>query len=238
MTKHRPLLLLTRPEGSARQFLEQLDEGIINQVDVVISPLITIVPSENVPDLNGYKGLIFTSTNGVTSAACMLDNRDQIAYCVGSATTEAARRWGWKAIQAGRTADELVASLIDTKPEAPLIHLRGMHTRGSVASRLSESGVQTSEHVAYDQIAQPMSDEARAAMNVDRIVIAPLFSPRSAEFFSRQAPRCSIVIAALSAAVAQNTASIEDAIVHVAQTPDAQAIGRLVEKLLRAAVSG
>ena len=238
MPINRPLLLLTRPEAQARQFLEQLDQDVVGCVDVVISPLITIVASDDTPKLADNVGLIFTSINGVASTARMTDIRGQVAYCVGPATTEAARQAGWDAIQAGRNADGLVATLIDKKPKGPLLHLRGLHTRGSVASRLSDAGVTTSEHVAYTQCAQSLSDDALGALEGDRMVIVPLFSPRSAELFARQAPSRSFLIAALSDAVAQNVGRLNHVETYVAQTPDAQAIGRLVEKLLRAAVSG
>lgn len=238
MTKHRPLLLLTRPEGSAQRFVAQLDSAVLEQVDVMISPLLAIVPVGCPLDLDNVAGLIFTSANGVTATASATDRRDQAAYCVGPATTAAARKAGWNAIQSGRNADELVAALIAQRPAGPLLHLRGEHARGSVSQRLSQAGITTGHQVVYSQQAQSLTDAAAAALASGRPVICPLFSPRSAKLFSKQAPPRPVVIVALSDAVAQAVRPLKNATLHVARSPDAQTMAKLVEKLLRASVSG
>ena len=238
MTDPRPVLLLTRPEGAARRFLKQLDPVAMQNVDVVMSPLLRIEPTVSDLDLDAYKGLIFTSANGVSAVARATDRRDHVAYCVGPATTAAAQGAGWTAVQTGRTADDLVTALQKGQPDGPLLHLRGQHARGRIAHRLSQSGVTTAEQVVYAQLARPLSEAAVSALNSKRRVVIPLFSPRSANLFFESAPDRPMIVAAMSDAVAQEVPHTSQVEIHVADAPNAQRMGRLVEKLLQTSMSG
>lgn len=238
MSLPKPTLLLTRPEAASRRFIGQLDPVIMAQVEVVISPLIRIACRTDPISFEGIRGLIFSSANGVLSAKSVTDRRDLPCFCVGLATTRAARQAGWTAHQAGQDADTLVAALCRDKPDAPLLHLRGEHGRGNVAQRLTERGLITREQVIYEQLAEPLTPEAQKALQGSGPVIAPLFSPRTAQLFAAQTPRRAVTVAALSAAVAQEVAGNASIRAHVAAQPDAQAMGQLVEKLLQSTLAG
>jgi uroporphyrinogen-III synthase len=100
-------LILTRPRAASERFLEQMAGVVSSRVGVLISPLLDIVPTGAVPELDGVRGVIFTSTNGVAFAGA---GHGIKAYCVGPATLAAARAAGWDAKLSGSTAEELVSA--------------------------------------------------------------------------------------------------------------------------------
>jgi uroporphyrinogen-III synthase len=238
MSSPRPVLLLTRPEEGSRRFLDVLDQDLLNQVDVVVSPLLEIVPLSAPVDVTEMRGLIFSSQNGVRVAASKTSDRSLPAFCVGAATTAAAQNAGWQSQRMGEDAETLVAALCDLKPQSPLLHLRGRHARGDVATRLTANGLSTAELVIYDQQAQTLNDAALQALTQAERVIAPLFSPRTAEVLAHTAPDCTLTCAAFSSAVAQKLKCRKTWSTHIAQAPHSDEMARLVENLLRSRLSG
>ena len=237
MSMSQVTVLLTRPEAAARRFADRLDSVLMAQISVVYSPLIEIRPVPTDVDLSAYRGVLFTSANGVAAATDAGLNRDLTAFCVGPATTRAARDAGWAAEQSGQTAEELVEHVLQARPAAPLIHLRGRHARGDISAKLTAQGIQTDDCILYDQCALALSDAARTALRTSH-VIAPLFSPRTARLFRDSAPKGDIVIAALSQAVADELDPQAGWPTEIADQPNAQAMGRLVEKLAQSALPG
>lgn len=222
MTDRKPILLLTRPHAASSSFATMVQ----HDVEIVISPLIDIIPVGEAPTLAAGAGAIFTSRNGI-----VMTGNDRSAWCVGQRTTLAAQSKGWHATYAGGTASDLVATLIATPPVQPLVHLRGTHSRGDVAERLQKAGLPVTETVVYDQVALPLSDEARAALDGEVPVIVPLFSPRSAALFASRPPgRARVVLIAMSADVAARLAPYTSDAIQVAAEPTAQAMRAIVEK--------
>jgi uroporphyrinogen-III synthase len=221
-----PALILTRPEAASRQFLQTLNADLRARLQVVISPVLRIVPVGGPVDPGAARGIVFTSANAVQADL----PRDLPCFCVGAATTRAARAAGWDAQQSGTDADSLVARLLADRLAGPLLHLRGRHARGDVAARLSAGGIACAEQVVYDQLAQPLSGEALTALG--DAAILPVFSPRSAELIAPQLPaQGDVRIAALSPAVAAIFTGLSARQVHVCARPDAGAMRDLVEKL-------
>lgn len=178
-----PTLLLTRPLESAHAFAASLDPAALAGVRVVIAPLMGIVGTGVTPDLEGARGVIFTSANGVLHAP---DGAGRRAYCVGAKTTQHALARGWRAQQCGDTAHELVHSLQSNLPEAPLLHLAGEHTRGDIASTLTAAGVNTDHISLYTQTLLPLEPQALDALDGGPCIV-PVFSPRSASHLVQQA---------------------------------------------------
>lgn len=176
-----PLILLTRPQVQSRRFAAKVD----SLAEVRIVPLQEIVPSGEVPDLAPYKGLIFSSQNAVTVFADRISRRDIPAWCVGERTAEVARDMGFTAISVGGDAAGLIEALVQRSPEMPLLHPHGRHTRGDIASSLNAAGITARGAEIYDQQAvvpvEPLAD-----LGNSRRVIAPVFSPRSAELLAAQ----------------------------------------------------
>lgn len=227
----RPALLLTRPAQSARDFIDSLDPAALRDVTVCISPLLRIVRTGVEPDLDGYRGAIFTSSNGVDMAP---RGEGRVAVCVGDRTATAAQGQGWDVRQLAQTADALVALLVAAPVEGPLLHIAGQHRRGDIAGRLNAAGLRTDEAIVYDQQLEPLTDAARALLAADRPVLVPLFSPRTAQqFMSGTQDLGGVTIVAISEAVAAEVDHDRIGTMYIAQAPTSKAMQQAVEMLLR-----
>jgi uroporphyrinogen-III synthase len=222
-------LLLTRPQAQAERFALAARSrlGVLN---VVISPLIEIVPRSKVVVPKGVAGLIFTSENGLAAFAALSARRGLPVWCVGGRTAAAARAAGFDRVRsagpAGGDAEALLRLLLADAPRGPLLHLRGAHARGDLAARLTAAGLPCDEAVIYDQRALGLNAPARAALSGAGTVLLPLFSPRSVRLFLDD---CGVVGArlvpvAISSAAAAPWQAVRPEPVTVAARPDAAAM--------------
>lgn len=230
-------LLMTRPRAASERFVAQLPTRTRSRVEVIYSPILEIKPLPISVDTNGVRGLIFTSANGVNAAVSLGLARDMPAFCVGPATTGAAKGAGWAAQMAGATAEELVAYLLKHRPDSPLLHLRGEHSRGNIATRLTESGLTVREQPVYQQNLLPLTPEAMAAAEENKPVIAPIFSPRTARQFADiwtgSAP---LWLAAISDSTAESLYSLDYARLKIAKEPTPKKMRKAVKKLVKHAM--
>ncbi len=138
---------------------------------------------------------------------------------------------------AGGTAEELVAALLQIRPNSPLLHLRGEHSRGNVAERLTELGVTTLEQSIYQQRLLPLTDQAREAAAGENTVIAPIFSPRTARQFADvwdgSAP---LLLAAISEATAEPLKNLGYERLRVTEEPTPKKMRKAVKKLVKHAM--
>ena len=235
MTAPRPTLLLTRPSTASERLARQLPARLREKLRLCHSPVMQIVSCGNDLELGEARGLIFSSSNAVAITSPLTARRDLPCYCVGKTTAQAAAAAGWQAVACGGTADTLVADLVRRAPEAPLLHLRGTHTRGDIATRLTAAGYPTGSLVLYDQVLHPLSTEARAVIADAPVtpVIVPVFSPRTARHLAAQIPgTAGLHFAALSAAVAKPLENISETPVSIADQPDTASMVALIEKLV------
>lgn len=176
-----PLIVLTRPQKQSERFAAQ----VADLAEVQIVPLQEIVPTGTIPDLRPFKALIFTSQNAAHVFGDRSEARDLPVWCVGSRTAEVARELGFETSIVGGNADRLVLDLKAKNPAAPILHLHGRHTRGNVAARLTAAGIPTQAAEIYAQKASH-PDTPLGEFGAHRRVIAPLFSPRSAELLAAE----------------------------------------------------
>ncbi len=224
MTRDRPTLLLTRPEPAARRFLNALSAaGDLPRV--LVSPLMRIDPLPiAVPD-GALKALVLTSEHGAVAAARLGLPAGLVAWCVGDRTAQAAQAAGFAARSASGDADALFAAILASDDRGPFLHLRGAHTRGDLAQRLSLAGRPCLESVAYRQTALPPDPSVRLLLDGHAPVIAPLFSPRSALLLAQLGPATApLHVVAISAAVAAAAARLCPTGVTTAPQPDAAAM--------------
>lgn len=223
-------MLMTRPHASSQAFVDQLPPDLRAQVTPVYSPLIGISGLDHGTVLDDGDAAIFTSSNGVAHGP---EGRGRRAFCVGSATTQAAQQAGWRAEMRGISADAFVTDLLQDPPNGRLVHMSGTHTRGNIAARLSAHGMQVENVAVYDQVAQKLSTEALALLASGRTTVVPLFSPRTARIFSREAQSCSrAYVIALSKAVAQNLERTSYATVALSSAPDSCAMRAAIAAVL------
>ena len=221
-----PLILLTRPKAASVQFADALQKAL-GPVAIRIAPLMEIVASGDLPDLDRAGGLIFTSAAGVAVFAAQTGRRDLPAWCVG-ARTAAAAAIGLTAQSADGDADALVALLSQAAPQGRLLHLCGTHQRGDVAARLVAAGLAAQAYPIYDQRAVAPDAGFATALAHPGPVIAPLFSPRSATLFAQAAENAPVIPVALSNAVRDALPQAMAARALIAAQADAPAMIRAV----------
>ena len=232
-TAQLPSVLITRPRAAAERFAAEL----LNQchgLNIVISPVLAIAPTGKLPELSQYEGVIFTSPNAVErfSASTIADGCH--CFCVGDTTAEAARQIGFSAISAGGDSTDLI-DLIESGPtKGRMVHVRGVHSRGRIAQRLSDMGRPCDTAVVYDQIEKTLNEKAKQLFSANIPVIVPIFSPRTAELFLKQIqPSIQTYIVAMSQSIAQVFAKTPDINCSIAKSPDQKAMQQSVVRLLR-----
>jgi len=210
--------------------VNSLDPCTREQLAPLYSPLIQITAQPDPVDMRASDAAIFTSANGVLHAP---PGQGRAAFCVGTATTAAARAKGWNAQHAGDDADGLVATIAQIAPGQRLFHLSGTHTRGNITQRLSQAGLSTAHHAVYDQILCPLTPDAMTCLHGGKPAIVPLFSPRTAAHFASQINDLgSVHVVALSPAVADAIQGKLVASLTVVPHPNAQAMGAAIATLL------
>ncbi len=225
---------MTRPRAASDRFVAHLPDRIRSQVEVIHSPLLKIEPLAVPVEPGDAAGLVFSSANGVYAAAKLNVDRSLPAYCVGPATTQAANAAGWDAQMLGATAEELVANLLKRKPHSPLLHLRGEHSRGNVAARLTEFGLTTLEQPIYRQQLLPLNDQAALAAKGNQPIIAPLFSPRTARHFADVwAGSAPLWLAAISEATAEPLKTLRFERLKIVREPTPDKMQKAVKKLVK-----
>jgi uroporphyrinogen-III synthase len=226
-----PILLMTRARAASDQFVSRLDSKVMQGIRVIYAPLLEIVPSAPVPDIAGYSGVVFTSSNGAKLAS---NGGGRMAYCVGVRTAQTAKMRGWQVALVAQDADELVLELPKILPTGRLLHIAGAHRRGEIAERLTALRIPTEVHVAYTQPLLPLSKDAKNALFGEVVVIVPLFSPRIAAHFASQAADVSNVdVLAISQAAADALGESFGGSVQIASDPTGYEMQCGIENMLR-----
>ncbi|MFX0541862.1 uroporphyrinogen-III synthase [Roseovarius sp. S4756] len=216
-----PCVLITRPAPYGVQFAQELRRHPGGDLPMVLSPALVIEGTGTLPDLEGYRWLIFTSRSAVREFSARSDRRDVPVYAVGDATAEEARRAGMTAISCGGDARDMVARIKADEGDGPMLHLRGAHAAADIAGLLSDAGISVDEAVIYAQHLAPLTAEAQSCLTGTAPVIAPVFSPRSAAaLFAGGAPKAPLVVLAISAAAAARVPEGAAQAVIVADRPD------------------
>ncbi len=220
-------LLMTRPQEASVRFVSQLPQGLQAALKLIPAPLMRVSPLGNQISYEGYHGVIFTSANGVAAAGRAPGSLP--AYCVGQRTTETARDAGWQAQFCGATAAALVAQLSAAPPLSPLLHLHGRHTRGDIANQLTALGLPCDGQVIYEQQLLSLSPEVMREISVQRDVIVPLFSPRTARHFaSLGLDQVNLTLIALSESVAAELKGLNYKDLRVSKAPHAISMAEMV----------
>ncbi|QFT58301.1 uroporphyrinogen-III synthase [Sulfitobacter sp. THAF37] len=226
----KPVLLLTRPEDKSQAFFDGLTPDVTARATLIVSPLLDIVPTGEVPRLADAWGVVFTSAQAVRLAP---EGQGRPAFCVGETTAETAAARGWEVRQVSATADDLLAELDGSQIGGPMVHLGGRHLRVDIARALRARGVEAISQTLYDQKLRPLSDAAQSALTGGAPVVAPLFSLRTATHLVAQAADLGRVhVAAISPAVASAVSDRNCAAVMTVARPTADEMRRSVEKLL------
>jgi len=235
LTTQPPILLLTRPAPQAQRFARAFTARFGSGIPVVCAPVLRIAPVAAELSLEEVTGLIFTSGEGVRRFTELSEERRLPAYCVGQRTTALARAAGLHARMAGTDVEAALEFLRNLAPGERLLHLRGAHSRGDLAARLSVAGCLCEAGIVYDQQEQSLSEEASALLRSEKDVLLPVFSPRSASLLAKAAEKAQarLFLAAISPAAQDAWTGPEPEAAEVAAQPDAasmlDALGRLID---------
>lgn len=236
-------VLLTRPRPMAEEFAALLGDA----AEVLIAPLTEIRPVEAGPLPEAEP--IFTSRNGVAGFVQSGGRAEGPCWCVGQATARAAIAAGFTPKIGGGDASSLIAAILNAENVGPLVHIRGRHTRGDIADHLTAHGLKCDQVVVYDQVLLPLDPKVLGALQSEKPMVLPLFSPRGASHLSgelrafgdRVLPLFAVCI---SDAVAEAFGDLTVTECLVAKQPDVQSMLVAVEhaknraRLLEAGAGG
>ncbi|MCB5199174.1 uroporphyrinogen-III synthase [Loktanella sp. TSTF-M6] len=210
-----PILIISRPAPKGTAFVAQLTAMLDRQPGVIMAPAFDIVPTGAPVPKDG--GVIFTSANAVAFAPLGMGRK---AWCVGQATSHAARARGYRTLVAEGDAAALIALILSQRPTGPLWHLAGAHRRGDVGETLRDAGLTCETVVLYSQIALPPPIPLIDAAAGNAPLIAPVFSPRSASILALPDRLAPLFVVAMSNAVADAVSVHRPDGVVVAAAPD------------------
>jgi uroporphyrinogen-III synthase len=221
-----PLVLLTRPRAAAERFAALL-LAERPELDVLISPIMEIVYL--VPErLPAADVVLFTSVHGVAGYVAAGGTPSE-AYCVGAVTAEKARKAGFDVLQVAPDLAALRPALAGEQRE--LLQVRGTYVTADLVAEFAH----VASVIVYDQPRVGLGDQAVAALASGRAVVVPLFSPRSARAFAKEAGQPRALYAAYISAAVQAAAELPFIEAETAQTPDARgmvaATLRLIDKV-------
>ncbi len=232
-------VLITRPEADSVILAEQVRAM---GAEAVIAPMMTIrVLDTDLPDLQKYDALAFTSANGVQAFAGKSDVRTHKCFCVGGETAARARAEGFTNIyEAGGKAESLADLIIAKRPKR-VLYCAPEHKAYPFLDRLREGGVLCEEVVLY--VAEPrmhIPDNIKAMMAQNDIDFALFFSKRTAQIFMDLVERegCtpalkSIKALCLSDSVVQSAQAGLWARTYVSGKPDSGSMLLLLEQILK-----
>lgn len=223
-------VLLTRPAAQSRRFAGLVRGRLGPAARVVIAPLMRIEPRGPLPRLAPEDVPVFTSESGAEAFAALGGRCAGPAFAVGGHTAAVARRLGFAPVVEGPGDSAGLAGLIASMDSAAgrgvIWHLHGTHVAGDLTGLLQAQGIRVREAAIYDQVAAPLSAEARALLAGDAPVLVPVFSARTARLLAGDlaAARAPVGLAAISPAVARELPVQSAGKVAVAARADAAAV--------------
>lgn len=186
----------------------------------VVAPLLEIRRLHVQPDLTGIDALTFTSRNGVSAFVTLSPDRSRPVLAVGDATAQAARDAGFSDVRSANGDIHALAALIRSEaPDLTLLHPRAVQPAGDLAAEVG-----TAARIRSLPVYEALITDTAAPDDWDMVLI---HSPRAAHALAdRLSPEASEhrIAAAISPAAAAPLASLGFAEIHIAATPDENAL--------------
>ena len=233
MKQSRPTILLTRPLPQSERFAREI-AAQIGHVPVMISPLFQARFLQQ-PPRAAQGAVIFTSETGVAAAVAGGHVRaDQIAYCVGSRTAQAAAQAGLNPLDAKGDWRDLALLIQSHCPRGPVTFFCAQDAPIHLEAALAGAGYVVARVEVYTQDILDLSAAARKVLRGDAPVILPLFSPKSAQVLAQHIPQklAPLWLACISAACLSSF-DAEYARSAIAHRPNAAALLDAIGNLLQ-----
>ncbi|WP_406735829.1 uroporphyrinogen-III synthase [Thioclava sp. GXIMD4215] len=226
-----PTLLLTRPAEANARFLAALRAAGVT-LPALCSPLIEIEP---LPPANCPEGdLVFTSQQAVAPfAAAFPRMQGRRAWCVGARTAEVARQAGYAVRVGAGQAKALEQQILAEGGAGPFVHVCGDHLAHDLVGGLLAAGRQAFALQVYRQVPQRPTRQALALLSGETPVLVPVFSPRTAQIFTKYLPEnhAPLYLGAISTTVARQLAAVANAHIEVSRETSSAAMVELLKRL-------
>ena len=235
-------LLVTRPEPDATATAAALRA---QGHEVIVDPMLRIVPVEaSIPDAP-YQAVISTSANGVRALAARPGAaalRRLPFLAVGEATAAAARETGFDRVLVGKGNAQALGGLAAETlhpAQGPILYAAARDRAGRLDGALEAGGFAVTTLVLY--AAEPalrLSEDAEAALREGRLDGVLFYSRRTAESFADCVRRANLeetlrglAAFAISEAAAAPLRPFGFGRIAVAERPDGESLAALVSRL-------
>lgn len=234
-------LLITRPTEDAESLSREL-KG--RGHETLIEPLLAIqLKQADKPETQQWQAILATSANGIRALAAQSWFEEFKALpllAVGSATASLARTSGFVHVeQAGGDVTSLadLAKTTLTTTGGTLLHVAGSSIAGDLKDALEAEGFIIVRATLYEaRAAHSLSDTAKTAFNDKTLDGVLFYSPRTARTFVELISAAqltetlrSVSAYCLSAAVAEKISDFPWLQIHVASTPEQDALLALLD---------
>ncbi len=228
-----PPVIVTRAEPGASETVERLRAMGLTAIS---SPMLELKSLDlPMPDLSGIYHLVFTSANGVryfVDAVGGINEQvaDLTAWCVGPATTVAAKAAGFQRIVAGDgNANDLSDLILSSDGvEDGFLHIANSAAAGNLVARLTEAGRKARFLALYETVpASGLDEEVKAALVSDAATLILFHSAKAAEAFAnltKGLPMDTNVVVAISGAATAPLESLNARAVVAAARPNEDAL--------------
>lgn len=169
---------ITRAEPGAARTADRLRE---QGVEPLIRPLLAVefLPAD-LPDIDGFAALAFTSRNGVAAFAALSSRRDRPVFAVGDATARAAREIGFTEVESADGDLIALARLVASRASGPILAPVAETPAGDLGQAVRAAGGAASiQSVAVYRTA---STDASAPDAFDAVLV---HSPRAAQVLAQ-----------------------------------------------------
>jgi uroporphyrinogen-III synthase len=236
----KPPVIVTRAEPGASETMARL-AGM--SFTAIPSPMLELKALEApMPDLSGIGNLVFTSANGVRFFVDAVGGLTDLvahltAWCVGPATTDAARAAGFQKIERGDgNSDDLAALILSSEgPKEGFVHVANTAAAGNLVAQLSAAGRDARFLALYETVpASRLNPEARQALRSGATSVVLVHSAKAANAFAALTagwPMEATIFVTISEAAAAPLRSLNARAVIFAAKPNEDA---LMEALLQA----
>lgn len=183
--QNEKLILITRPIERARDYAKQVEAM---GVPTLIEPMLSYAELEfDIPDLQQYQAIIFTSAFAVECFAKSTNERRIPVYVVGNATKMSADAAGFEKIRNAEGDGAALVKLLDGSLKdrsKPVLYVRGSYVTFPMQVELEALGFLVGRLTVYDTVpSESLSDGAVEAIRAGEVSAVTFFSKRTAESF-------------------------------------------------------
>jgi uroporphyrinogen-III synthase len=183
--------------------------------EAIVEPLFELKSLDTPLHLEGVGALAFTSANGVRAFAERTPQRSLRVFAVGEATSEAARKAGFRTVLSTRGDVSALAAGIRTRKRelaGPVLHPGAAELAGDLAVLLAEDEIEVVSAALYQAVQRPLGEAVTARLgSIDAALLHSPNGSRALARFLRKTPAPQMTALCLSRQVARPLARAKGA---------------------------